>query len=165
MNISGAQNKLCESNDVQIVPFEPAYAADFKKLNEEWISQYFKMEDADYRSLDHPQEYIIDKGGFILIALYQNKPVGTCALLKQDGDTFELAKMVVSPRVKGKGIGFILGNAAIAKAREAGAKKLYLESNTILKPAISLYHKLGFEETTGITSPYERCNIQMELAL
>ncbi|MGY0040069.1 GNAT family N-acetyltransferase [Pedobacter sp. NJ-S-72] len=51
------------------------------------------------------------------------------------------------------------------KAKELGAKKIYLESNTILKPAINLYHKLGFVKVAGRITPYERCNIQMELKL
>ena len=157
------EKKIRESVDIEVVDYKPEYKSNFKQLNEEWISQYFKMEEADYRSLDHPQEYILDKGGFILIALYQNKPVGTCALLKINDNSFELAKMAVSPVVKGKGIGYILGNAAIAKAQATGATRLYLESNTILKPAINLYHKLGFKKITGVPSPYERCNIQMEL--
>lgn len=165
METNNNGDKLREGVDVQIVPFVPKYAADFKNLNEAWISQYFKMEEADYKSLDHPQEYILDKGGYILIALYLNEPVGVCALLKVDNDTFELAKMAVSAKVKGKGIGFMLCNAAKEKAKNIGAKKLRLESNTILKPAINLYHKLGFKEITGIPSPYQRCNIQMELAL
>ena len=53
----------------------------------------------------------------------------------------------------------------IEKAKEAGFKRLYLESNTILKPAINLYYKLGFKKITGAPSPYERSNIQMELIL
>lgn len=121
------------------------------------------MEAADYKSLDHPEEYILHKGGHILFALYNDIPVGTCALIKMEDGGFELAKMAVSPLVKGKGIGFLLGNAAIEKAKELGANRLYLESNTILKPAISLYHKLGFKKITGKPSPYERSNIQMEL--
>jgi DNA-binding MarR family transcriptional regulator/N-acetylglutamate synthase-like GNAT family acetyltransferase len=157
------EKKIRESKDVQVVDYEPEYQPAFKQLNEEWITQYFKMEATDYKSLDHPDEYILNKGGHILIALYNNEPVGTCALIKMDNDMYELAKMAVSPKAKGKGIGFILGNASIAKAKELGAKKIYLESNTILKPAINLYHKLGFKKVTGIPSPYERCNIQMIL--
>jgi DNA-binding MarR family transcriptional regulator/GNAT superfamily N-acetyltransferase len=159
------EKKLRESKEVEILNYAPIYKTAFKQLNEEWISRYFKMEPSDYKALDHPQENIIDKGGYILMALYQGEPVGTCALIKMDEDTFELAKMAVSPKAKGKGIGWLLGNAAIHKARQVNAKKLYLESNTILKPAINLYHKLGFKKITGIPSPYERCNIQMELAL
>ena len=78
---------------------------------------------------------------------------------------FELVKMGVSPLAQGKGIGFLLGQACIEKARALGAEKIYLESNTRLKPAISLYHKLGFRKVAGPPSPYERCNIQMELKL
>jgi len=53
----------------------------------------------------------------------------------------------------------------MTKAKEAGADKLYLESNTLLTPAIALYHKLGFKKITGKPSPYERSNIHMELTL
>ncbi|MBL4677869.1 MAG: GNAT family N-acetyltransferase [Mucilaginibacter sp.] len=159
------ERKKRESADVQIVDYTPEYQQAFRELNTEWIQTWFKMEESDYKALDHPQEYILDKGGHILIALYKNEPVGACALIKMDNDMFELAKMAVSPKTKGMGIGYLLGQACIAKANSLGAKKLYLESNTILKPAISLYHKLGFKKITGVPSPYERCNIQMELEL
>jgi len=159
------EKKLRESKDVQIVDYTPAYQSAFRELNVEWISQYFKMEESDYKALDHPDEYILNKGGHIFIALYNNEPIGACALIKMDNDMFELAKMAVSPKAKGKGIGYLLGLAGVEKARQLGAKKLYLESNTILKPAINLYHKLGFKKVNGIPSPYERCNIQMILEL
>lgn len=161
------QKKLRESQDVQIVDYTPAYQEAFKQLNEEWISKYFKMEAADHKALDHPQKNIIDKGGHILVALYNNEPVGVCALLKMDDPDYEyeLAKMAVSPAAQGKSIGWLLGKVAAEKARSLGAKKLYLESNTILQPAINLYYKLGFQKVVRRETPYERCNIQMELEL
>jgi GNAT superfamily N-acetyltransferase/predicted transcriptional regulator len=159
------EKKLREAKEVEILNYLPEYQQAFKQLNEEWITQHFKMEETDHKSLDHPQEYILNKGGYILIALYKGEPVGACALIKMDVDRFELAKMAVSPKAKGKGIGYLLGMACIQKARESGAAKLYLESNTKLKPAINLYHKLGFKKISGLPSPYERCNIQMEMAL
>jgi len=159
------ERRLRESSEITIVDYQSEYQQAFRKINEEWISRWFVMEEQDYKALDHPQEYILDKGGHILIALYKGEPVGTCALIRMDNEMFELAKMGVSPKAKGKGIGLLLGNATINKARELGAKKIYLESNTILKPAINLYHKLGFKKVTGLPSPYERCNIQMMLEL
>jgi GNAT superfamily N-acetyltransferase/DNA-binding MarR family transcriptional regulator len=159
------QRKERESRKVQIVDYTPRYQSAFRSLNEEWISTYFKMEEADYKALDHPKKYILDKGGYIFIALYEGEPVGTCALIKMDEETFELAKMAVSPKAQGKSIGFLLGQFAIEKAKQLGASKIYLESNTKLKPAINLYYKLGFQKITGRPSPYERCNIQMELVL
>jgi GNAT superfamily N-acetyltransferase len=155
-----------ESPSFRIVDFAQEHALAFRQLNEAWISQYFRMEPADYKALDNPKTYIIDGGGSILIALHNGAAVGTCALIKmEDGKAFELAKMAVSGTMQGKGLGLLLGNAAIDKARLLGAHRLYLESNTILKPAIKLYEKLGFKKIAGVRSPYERCNIQMELTL
>lgn len=161
------QKKKRESSDVQIVDYKPAYREAFKQLNEEWISKYFKMEEADHKALDNPQKNIIAKGGYIFVALYNNEPVGVCALMKMNDPVYEyeLVKMAVSPKAQGKSIGWLLGKAAIEKARSLGSKKLYLESNTILQPAINLYHKLGFQKVVGHATPYERCNIQMELII
>jgi len=157
------QKKIRESSDVQIVDYQPLYAAAFRKLNEQWISSYFKMEEADYKALDNPEGYILNNGGHILVALYHQEPVGVCAILKMDDRDFdfELAKMAVSPSAQGKNIGWLLGQRALDKAKQLGGKKVYLESNTILKPAIGLYHKLGFQKIAGHATPYERCNIQM----
>ena len=161
------EKKFREAESVKIVPYESKYRILFKSLNEEWITTFFKMEEADRKALEHPKEYILDQGGEILIALYNEKPVGVCALIKMNdlNYDYELAKMAVTPEAKGKGIGLILGKAIIEKAQSLGAQKLYLESNTILKPAINLYHKLGFKKVVGHPTPYERCNIQMELKL
>lgn len=153
--------------NLHIVEYEPCYQSIFKSLNAEWIGTYFKMEAADFKALDHPQEYILDRGGLILVALYENEPVGVCALIRMDDPEFdyELAKMAVSPRVQGKHIGLTLARAVIERAALLGASRLFLESNTILEPAISLYRKLGFVVLEGRDSPYERANIQMQLKL
>lgn len=86
-------------------------------------------------------------------------------LIKIDKDTFELVKMAVSEKAQGKNIGWLLGQKVIEKAKELGARKVYLESNTVLTPAINLYYKLGFERVVGLPSPYARANIQMEKVL
>lgn len=159
------EKKKREGSQVTLVDYTPEYRKAFKDLNEEWITKHFVMEESDHKALDHPEEYILDKGGHIFIALYNGEAVGACALIKMDDNKFELAKMAVSPKAQGKSIGFLLGQACIDKAKELGADAVFLESNTKLKPAISLYRKLGFEKITGPPSPYERANIQMELRL
>ena len=139
----------------------------FRTLNEEWITAYFRMEEADYKALDHPKEYILDKGGAILVALYKDEPVGVCALCKMDHPLYdyELAKLAVSPKVQGKGIGVLLCEAVVNKAKELGGKRIFIESNTRLKPAIHIYHKLGFKELPEYHTTYERGDIQMELMI
>lgn len=161
------QKKQREGKNVQIVEYTSQYQSAFKSLNEEWISTYFEMEESDYKALDNPKEYILDKGGKIIVALYNNEPVGVCALIKSDDGEygFEMAKMAVSPKAQGKNIGWLLGKEIVNIAKELGVSKIYLESNTILKPAICLYQKLGFKKITGKSTPYKRCNIQMELDL
>lgn len=154
------------SEAIQIVPYQPAYQQAFRDINVAWIEQYFTMEAADYATLDHPQTYILDKGGFIFVALFEGEPVGVVAMLKMPDATYELAKMGVSPLAQGMGVGYLLGQKVIEKAREIGASRLYLESNTVLQPAIHLYYKLGFTRLVNrLPSPYARSNIQMELLL
>ena len=146
---------------------QPAYHKTFRELNEEWISFYFKMEEADRKALNDPKGYILDKGGYIFVAISDGKPVGVCALIKMNDPAYdyELAKMAVLSEARGKNIGWLLGTAVVEKAKSLGAKKIYLESNTILAPAINLYYKLGFHKIIDHPTPYERCNIQMELVL
>ncbi len=156
-----------EMSEVEIIDYTPQYQADFKRLNLEWIEQFFKTEETDLKMLNDPQGYILDNGGFIYVALYDKKPVGVIALIKMENEEFdfELAKMGVSPAAQGKGIGWLLGQKVIEKAKAEGARNLYLESNTILKPAVNLYRKMGFRKVAGHYTPYERCNIQMVLDL
>lgn len=157
--------KVREQKSVEIINYLPEFHDDFKRLNYEWIEKYFQVEEADHQSLDHPDEKILKTGGHIFMARHNGKIVGTCALIKLDDNRYELAKMAVTEKAKGKGIGWLLGQAAINKARELRAKAVFLESNTILEPAIKLYQKLGFQKIVGQPSPYQRCNIQMELKL
>ncbi len=152
---------------VKLVPYEDKYHKHFKEMNESWIRTHFKIEEIDKKALDHPKATILDRGGHILVALYNDEPVGVCALLKNDHieSDYELAKMAVSPEVQRLGIGQLLVKGLINLAKSEGAKEIYLESNTKLEPAIRLYHKLGFEKVSGIHTPYERCDIQMVLKI
>lgn len=150
---------------VEIVDMRPEHAEAFRRLNLEWITLHWELEDADRLYLDHPVERIIEPGGAVLIALYEGEPVGTVALIPLEDGRYELAKMAVAERARGKGIGQALGSAAIDRARRLGAPSVYLETNSILEPAIRLYRKLGFQPAAGRVSPYCRCDVHMELPL
>lgn len=155
------------SEIITIISYSDAYAQAFKSLNEEWIKKYFRIEEMDRISLNNPKQYILDKGGYIAVGLLNGEAVGVCALIPTDHEDFdfELAKMGVSPKAQGKGIGKLLVQHIITKAKELGARSIYLESNRVLQPALNLYRKLGFAEIVGVKSPYERSDIQMELDL
>lgn len=152
---------------IEIVNYAPSYQQAFKTLNEAWITKYFVMEESDRKALEQPDEYIVKPGGHIFIALSDNEPVGTCALIRMTEGIydFELAKMAVDSKAQGKGIGWELGRAAVKRAKECHATRLYLESNSALRPAVTLYRKLGFRDSAARPSPYSRCDVQMELLL
>ncbi len=152
--------------DVQIVPFDRAFSADFARLNYDWINEYFEVEQPDREMLDNPEKYILEPGGQIFFAMVNEMVVGTVALIHEENDQFELAKMAVSPDFKGQGIGDKLIEACIDFSKEKQMSSIFLLSNTKLVPAINLYRKHSFVETPlDHISPYQRVNIRMELAL
>ncbi|MCT2563579.1 GNAT family N-acetyltransferase [Chryseobacterium herbae] len=155
------------NNEVTIINYEPQYKEAFKTLNEEWIKTFFTMEAGDYKLLDNPVEHIIEKGGHIVFALLDNEAVGTCALVKLSDEPlrFELSKMAVSPKAQGKKIGYLVGRALVDKARELKAQSIFLETNSVLVPAIKLYEKLGFKHMPISDSAYDRCDTQMLLEI
>ncbi|MDN5213069.1 bifunctional helix-turn-helix transcriptional regulator/GNAT family N-acetyltransferase [Fulvivirgaceae bacterium BMA12] len=157
--------KARESEKVKIVAYRPEHKPFFKSLNYQWINKHFEVEQADIKSLEHPDEDILQKGGRIFMATYGDTIVGTVAMKKLGADTFELAKMAVVEEARGRSIGWLLGKRVIDEAKALGASRVYIESNTKLKPAINLYHKLGFKKIKGPESPYARCNIQLELII
>jgi ribosomal protein S18 acetylase RimI-like enzyme len=163
--------KLHETNDiatmnhqniVQIIPFSTDLKEYIKTLNTEWLTKYFRIEEKDELVLSNPQEEIIDKGGMIFYAKYNNEILGTVSLMKIDDSTFELSKMAVSDKVQGLGIGNKLLLYSFAAAKENNIKKLILYSNRILSPAIHLYKKFGFVEVVLEEGLYERADIKME---
>ena len=66
-------------------------------------------------------------------------PEGTC----------ELVKMYLSPAARGKGIGKMLIDKALAFAVEAGYRNVYIETMPELRKAMSVYEKFGFKYLDG----------------
>ena len=69
LNRVAGEKKLGKVKAIKIVDYQPEYKTAFKSLNEDWITQYFKMEASDYKYLDHPEENILDKDGQIFFAI------------------------------------------------------------------------------------------------
>ena len=154
-----------DTNKVEIIPFSIELKEPIKTLNLEWLHKYFKVEPKDEKVLSDPQGQIIDKGGFIFYAQYNNQILGTVSLLKIDETTFELTKMAVSDGNQGLGIGKKLMKHCLNEAKEKGIKKLILYSNRKLLPAIHLYESFGFIEIPVEEGVYERADIKMEKIL
>lgn len=151
-----------DTNKVKIIPFSDEYKEAVKILNLEWLQKYFRVEPKDEKTLSNPQEEIIDKGGMIFYAQYNNQIIGTASLLKIDDVTFELSKMAVSDGNQGLGIGKKLMEHCLNEARQNGIQKLILYSNRKLLPGLALYESFGFKEIPLEEGIYERADIKME---
>ena len=153
--------RRAEVAEVEVISFERKHRADFKRLNVEWLQKYFQVEPIDEAVLSRP-EAIIRKGGAVLLAKRRNEIVGTCALLKE-GNRFELSKMAVTEGYQGLGIGRRLLRAAIQEFVARSGGELFLETNSILAPAIALYESVGFahEGRPAGPSTYARSNVYM----
>lgn len=152
--------------NISVVSYEPKYKSAFVSLNKAWIEKYFRMEPADEYVLQNVEENVINTGGAVLIALDDCIAAGVVGLRKINNDEYEMIKMAVSEQYQGKGIGYILGKAIIEEAAKLGARKVILYSNRSLKPALSLYHKLGFTEIPmEPDNDYIRSDIKMELTI
>jgi putative acetyltransferase len=152
--------------ELTIREFRPGDESAFQKLNEEWITRYFAIEPREAELLADPQGTILDRGGRIFLAIRDGQPIGCCALLAIAPGEFEVAKMTVAESFRGSGIGRSLLEKVIAEARALGARRLYLETNQKLTPAIRLYESLGFRHLPPeriVPSPYARANVYMEL--
>ena len=141
------------------------HCEDFVRLNEQWISEHFLIEEADRKLAANPFE-IVRNGGHIISLVEAGRVIGVCALFKESQQCYQLARMAVEASERGKGHGNTLIRAALQLAREKGATRIYLLSNTVLAPAIALYRKYGFNTHSEGQHPiYARSNIIMELLL
>ena len=162
------ETKPMTFSEIRIRPFQPGDEEAFLRLNEEWITKHFGMEEKDRVTLGDPVGKILKPGGHIFIAVANGEPIGCCALLAMEGGVFEVAKMAVSERYQGRGTGRKVLEYTVAQARALGAHRLYLETNSKLANAIHLYESVGFRHLPPdrvTPSPYARSNVQMEMLL
>ncbi len=150
---------------VRIVDYEEAHQPCFEKFNRRWIEKYFEMEAVDEFCLTNPGEAILKPGGAILMALCDEAVAGTVALKKVDDATFEFTKMAVDEAFQRRGIAEMLSYASLKKAKELGATTVILYTNSMLKPAITLYEKIGFRHIHVEPGTYKRADVKMVIEL
>jgi N-acetylglutamate synthase-like GNAT family acetyltransferase len=150
-----------------IIPFEPQFSKNFYELNKEWLQTFFVVEPYDEEVLSKPENYIINKGGYIFFSKLDNDIVGTVALMPiNNSEAFELTKMAVSPKNRGNKIGQHLMQYCIDFARDNNIPKLIIYSSKKLENAIYIYKKYGFVEIpVEANCPYIRCDIKLENSL
>lgn len=148
-----------------IIEYEDRFQSAFKSLNAEWLDQYNLMEPRDLEMLDDPRRHILNEGGIIYLARYDNEITGSAAMLHEGNNIYELAKMTVAKEYRQQGVSKLLLEKCLAKAKELKAVKIILFSNHQLKAALRLYEKYGFRYIEVENSPFVTADIKMELTL
>lgn len=151
--------------NVKIVEFEEKYHQKFKELSYEWLKKYDLLEPEDDRILNNPKKLILDEGGKIFFAKYDNEIVGTLSIVKVDDNTYELAKLGVTEKYQGLSIGKKLMDKCLLTAREKNAKEIILFTNHKLDSAMKLYKKFGFVQVEFSENKYIESDIKMKLKL
>ncbi|MFM8432405.1 MAG: GNAT family N-acetyltransferase [Bacteroidota bacterium] len=124
-------------------PYLDDWQSHFKRINLEWLEEYFTVTLADLDQLENPDR-ILKNGGAVLFLVVSGEVVGTLALVKEPDGSMELAKMGILSTHRGKGFGRKLIMNAIEEAKGSGAYGLHLDTVDVLKPAIALYESAGF---------------------
>lgn len=101
--------------------------------------------------------YVVDKEGKIIGG------AGIAPLSNYDGNVCELQKMYFLPEARGLGLGKLMIETCLVKAKEMGFESCYLETLPYMKAATKLYGNMGFaslEKPMGNTGHYS-CNVWM----
>ena len=79
--------------------------------------------------------------------------VGCLLLIDRGGGSWQLRQMAVRPDLQGRGIGRLLVEEALGRAREAGVARLWAHAR---EPAVPFYERLGFAATG---EPFEQVGL------
>ena len=142
---------------------DPTALPRFAALNAEWIEELHYLEESDKLMVAHPEIYI-QNGNHVFSVHMDAQVAGACALKKHEDGRYELTKMAVGTRFRGKGIGQHLMIAVESYAKnELGLDYLFLLSNTKNAAALRLYARNGWTVNHQGPHPvYDRANIGME---
>ena len=84
--------------------------------------------------------------GRLLLAMQDEQPVGCVALKGHDAFTCELKRMYVLPTYRDQGIGWELVRTLVENARQAGYKRMVLDTHISMNKARELYQAAGFQK-------------------
>ena len=98
-----------------------------------------------------PDEDLVAPSGTFLVAVQDDGEAVGCVGLRWRGegvpeDAAEIKRMWTAPAVRGHGVGRLLLDEVVRRAREAGCARLVLDSRADLVEARTLYERAGFVE-------------------
>lgn len=108
----------------------------------ELFAEYARMVDEPLCFVDFQRELDSLPGDYRLLLL--DGGAGCVALRFLDAGTAEMKRLYVRAAHRGQGLGRLLAQSAIAMARDAGCRRIVLDTLPKMREAQSLYRELGF---------------------
>ncbi|MCD8160459.1 MAG: GNAT family N-acetyltransferase [Clostridiales bacterium] len=147
---------------MKIIPFEERYRQDFIDFNTDWIvSNFGRLEEHDLETFETIDE-TLQAGGMIFFAVEEDTALAACMAAPMEGTTWEICKLGSNKNLPHKGAGSAVFRACMDWALDHGAKRLFILSNSRLKPALHIYEKFGFREVRLDNYEYVRGDIAFE---
>ena len=104
-------------------------------------------------------------GGRLALALADAAPAGCIALRRVDGQRAEAKRLYVRPEFRGRGTGLALLEWVIGEARAAGYREMLGDTMPVMRRALAMYERLGFQQTGPYTAEPTPGAIYLRLAL
>ena len=147
---------------MEVINYHPKYKQNFIDLNTAWIKDNFGLlEKEDIETFQNIEKEIAN-GAMIFFALQDDLVLATCMTKQISDDVWEICKLAADGRYKGQGAGSSVFRKCMDYAIANNAKKLFILSNSKLKPALHIYQKYGFQEITLDDYEYIRGDIAFE---
>lgn len=147
---------------MKVIQFEEKYRQDFIDFNTDWIiSNFGFLEEHDKETFEKIDEHL-KAGAMIFFAVENNIALAACMAMPMEGETWELCKLSSNKNYPHKGAGSAVFEAAMNWSLNHGAKRLFILSNSKLKPALHIYEKYKFKEIKLENYEYARGDIAFE---
>lgn len=147
---------------MKIIQFEERYRQDFIDFNTDWIvSNFGFLEEHDLETFDKIDDEL-KNGAMIFFAVENDIPLAACMTMPINETTWEICKLCSNKNAAHKGAGSAVFEASMNWALNKGAHRLFIISNSKLKPALHIYKKFGFKEIKLDNYEYVRGDIAFE---
>ncbi len=147
---------------MKIIQFEERYRQDFIDFNTDWIvSNFGFLEEHDIETFNKIDDEL-KNGAMIFFAVENDIPLAACMTKPINETTREICKLCSNKNAAHKGAGSAVFEASMNWALNKGVKRLFIISNSKLKPALHIYKKFGFKEIKLDNYEYERGDIAFE---
>jgi putative acetyltransferase len=150
---------MTTSPEITLHPFQPADQAAVKALVLAGLVEHWGVLDTS-KNPDLEDIATSYARAIFLVARSQGQIIGTGALVPRQDSTTEVVRMSVAAEWRRQGIGRMILQALVDHARQAGYRRIILETTETWQEVIAFYLRFGFRITH-----YQDGDVYFELTL